>query len=115
MSVRGTSTSEMRFKAYLNGPASIILMACGGRKRVEPMAVTAPARTAAQHQSVPHFVGDGAWSDEKVLGKIPEMVLPAIKRQGSHRSRIINDTGFPNRGDIRLELHGNIAATRQAA
>jgi SRSO17 transposase len=46
------------------------LMACGGRKSVEPMAaVTAPERTAAQHQSLLHFVGSGGWSDEKVLGK----------------------------------------------
>jgi len=45
------------------------LMACGGRKSAESMAaVTAPERTAAQHPSLLHFVG--AWSDEKVLGKV---------------------------------------------
>lgn len=111
MSGRGTKTSEMRFAAYLEGLASVIghadrkaplrdycvgLMACGGRKSVEPMAaVTAPERTAAQHQSLLHFVGSGAWSDEKVLGKIREMVLPAIKRQGPIEAWIIDDTGFP--------------------
>ncbi|MGY3134144.1 SRSO17 transposase [Bradyrhizobium sp. USDA 4501] len=65
MSGRGTKTSEKRFEAYLEGLASVIghadrkaplrdycvgLMACGGRKSVEPMAaVTAPEQAAAQH------------------------------------------------------------------
>ncbi|MGY2803883.1 SRSO17 transposase [Bradyrhizobium sp. USDA 4506] len=114
MSGRGTKTSEMRFAAYLEGLASVIghadrkaplrdyrvgLMACGGRKSVEPMAaVTAPERTAAQHQSLLHFVGSGAWSDEKVLGKVREMVLPAIERQGPIEAWIIDDTGFPKQG-----------------
>jgi hypothetical protein len=30
-------------------------------------AVTAPERTAAQHQLLLHFVGNAGWSDEKVL------------------------------------------------
>ncbi|MGY2843935.1 SRSO17 transposase [Bradyrhizobium sp. USDA 4510] len=114
MSGRGTKTSEKRFEAYLEGLASVIghadrkaplrdycvgLMACGGRKSVEPMAaVTAPERTAAQHQSLLHFVGSGAWSDEKVLGKVREMVLPAIERQGPIEAWIIDDTGFPKQG-----------------
>ena len=69
------------------------------RKSVEPMAaVTAPARTAAQHQSLLHFVGEGGWSDERVLGKVREIVLPAIERQGSVEAWIIDDTGFPKQG-----------------
>jgi hypothetical protein len=39
---------------------------------------TAPAWTAAQHQSQLHFVGIATWSDEEVLAKVHEMVLPAI-------------------------------------
>ena len=47
------------------------LMMPGERKSVEPMAaVTAPARTAAQHQSLLHFVGQSAWSDAEVLAKV---------------------------------------------
>ena len=61
-------------------------------------AVTAPARTAAQHQSLLHFVGEGGWSDERVLGKVREIVLPAIERQGSVEAWIIDDTGFPKQG-----------------
>lgn len=111
---RGAKTSEMRFAAYLEGLVSVIghadrkaplrdycigLMACGGRKSVEPMAaVTAPKRTAAQHQSLLHFVGSGGWSDEKVLGKIREMVVPVIERQGAVEAWIIDDTGFPKQG-----------------
>ena len=69
------------------------------RKSVEPMAaVTAPARTAAQHQSLLHFVGEGGWSDEKVLAKVREMVLPAIERHGPIEAWIIDDTGFPKQG-----------------
>jgi SRSO17 transposase len=62
-------------------------------------AVTAPGRTAAQHQSLLHFVGNAAWSDEKVLAKTRDMVLPAIERQGPIEAWIIDDTGFPKKGE----------------
>jgi hypothetical protein len=56
----------------------------GERKSVEPMAaMTAPDRTAAQHQSLLHFVGQSPWSDEKLLAKVGEMVLPAIERHSN--------------------------------
>jgi SRSO17 transposase len=45
-------------------------------------AVTAPSRTAAQQRSLLHFVGEGNWSDERVLVKMRDMLLPAIERQG---------------------------------
>jgi len=69
------------------------------RKSVEPMAaVTAPERTAAQHQSLLHFVGEGKWSDAKVLAKVRELVLPEIERHGPIEAWIIDDTGFPKKG-----------------
>jgi SRSO17 transposase len=90
--------SELRFSAYVEGLVSVIghadrakplrdycmgLMLPCERKSVEPMAaVTAPARTAAQHQSLLHFVGEGRWSDERVLAKVREMVLPRIEHHG---------------------------------
>jgi SRSO17 transposase len=46
-------------------------------------AITAPERTAAQHQSLLHFAGQGAWSDGAVLAKVREMVLPRIERHGA--------------------------------
>src|SRR5947209_3084114 len=59
-----------------------LLLPCE-RKSVEPMAaVTAPSRVAAQHQSLLHFVGEAPWSDERVLAKVREQVLPAIERHG---------------------------------
>jgi SRSO17 transposase len=115
MNLRVVGDSEPRFSAYVEGLVSVIgradrasplrdyclglMMPCE-RKSVEPMAaVTAPGRTAAQHQSLLHFVGNAAWSDEKVLAKAREMVLPAIERQGPIEAWIIDDTGFPKKGE----------------
>src|SRR5215207_5873441 len=106
--------SESRFAEYVEGIVSVIGHAdrarplrdyCTGlmlpceRKSVEPMAaVTAPGRTAAQHQSLLHFVGEGRWSDERVLAKVREMVLPEIERHGPIEAWIIDDTGLPKKG-----------------
>src|SRR5947209_3389984 len=108
------NASEVRFAAYVEGLVSVIghadrakplrdycvgLLMPGERKSVEPMAaVTAPHRTAAQHQSLLHFVGEGRWSDEKVLAKVRQMVLPAIERHRPIEAWIIDDTGFPKKG-----------------
>ena len=54
------------------------------RKSVEPLAaLTAPGRKAAQHQSLLHFVGQGGWSDERVMSAIRGQVLPSIERHGA--------------------------------
>jgi hypothetical protein len=75
------------------------LMLPGERKSVEPMAAkTAPARTAAQHHSLLHFVGIAPWSDEDVLAKVRELVLPAIERREPIEAWIIDDTAFPKQG-----------------
>ena len=115
MDLRAADASESRFSAYVEGLVSVIghadragplrdycvgLMLPCGRKSVEPMAaVTAPGRTAAQHQSLLHFVGNAAWSDEKVLAKVCEMALPAIERHGPIEAWIVDDTGFPKKGE----------------
>lgn len=111
---RAARACEDRLESYIDGLASVIghadrvrplhdycigLMMPGERKSVEPMAaMTAPERTSAQHQSLLHFVGKGEWSDEKVLAKVRELVLPAIERHGAIRAWIIDDTGFPKQG-----------------
>lgn len=107
--------SEQRFEGYIDALAIVIghadrrapltayctgLLLPGERKSVEPMAaVTAPARVAAQHQSLLHFVGQAPWSDEAVLAKVRELVLPAIERHGPVEAWIIDDTGFPKKGE----------------
>src|ERR1700719_190930 len=114
MGLRAAEDSESRFVAYVEGLTSVIGHAdregplrdyCTGlvmpceRKSVEPMAaVTAPARVGAQHQSLLDLVGEAAWSDERVLAKVREMVLPAIERHGPVEAWIIDDTRFPKQG-----------------
>src|SRR5205814_464385 len=126
MGGRVSGDSESRFAAYVEGLSTVIghadragplrdycvgLMMPGERKSVEPMAaVTAPARTAAQHQSLLHFVGQSAWSDTEVLAKVGEMVLPKIEHHGAIEAWIIDDTGFPKKGNTRSGWRGNIAA-----
>jgi SRSO17 transposase len=69
------------------------------RKSVEPIAaLTAPARTAAQHQSLLHFVGQGDWSDEAVMERIRAQAIPKIEVHGAISAWIIDDTGFPKKG-----------------
>ncbi len=74
-------------------------------------AVTAPERTAAQHQSLLHFVGEGRWSDEKVLAKVREM-SPAgeIVRHGQIKAQDYpRRHGFPQTGPaFGKEWHGSI-------
>src|SRR5437588_12777024 len=121
MNLRSEEGSEARFAAYVEGLASVVghadrtgplrdyctgLMLPGERKSVEPMAArTAPARTAAQHQSLLHFVANAAWSDEDVLAKVRAMVLPAIEKDGPIEAWIIDDTAFPKQGKHSVGVH----------
>jgi SRSO17 transposase len=61
-------------------------------------ALTAPTRTAAQHQSLLHFVGQGEWSDETVMERIRPYTIPRIERHGAICVWIVDDTGFPKKG-----------------
>src|SRR3954466_2251710 len=107
-------SSEVRFADYVAALVGVIghadratplrdyctgLLMPAARKSVEPMAaITAPARVAAQHQSLLHFVGQAPWSDAAVLTKARDLVLPAIERAGPIEAWIIDDTGFPKKG-----------------
>jgi SRSO17 transposase len=109
-----SDASRARFDAYIEALVSVIghadragplrdyctgLLLPGERKSVEPMAaLTAPARTAAQHQSLLHFVGNAGWSDAAVLAKVREIVLPRIEALGAIEATIVDDTGFPKKG-----------------
>jgi SRSO17 transposase len=121
MNLRSEGDADARFSAYVEGLASVVghadrigplrdyctgLILPGERKSVEPMAAkTAPARTAAQHQSLLHFVGVAAWPDQKVLAKVREMVLPAIQQHGPIEAWIIDDTAFPKQGKHSVGVH----------
>jgi SRSO17 transposase len=114
MAMASSARSGSRFASYVEGLAAVIGHAdrvgplgdyCQGlllpceRKSVEPMAaMTAPGRTAAQHQSLLHFIGEASWSDEQVLAKVREQVLPGIERHGPIEAWIIDDTGFAKKG-----------------
>jgi SRSO17 transposase len=76
------------------------LMMPVARKSVEPLAaVTAPARVSAKHQSLLHFVGQSPWSDEALLARVRDRVLPRmIERGGPITVWIVDDTGFPKKG-----------------
>jgi len=86
---------QERFTAYVEALAEVIghadraeplrdycrgLLLPGERKSVEPIAaVTAPARVSAKHQSLLHFVANAPWSNERVLSRIQELILPVIE------------------------------------
>ncbi len=127
MDLPKSGEAASRFSGYIDGLTSAIghadrakplrdycvglMMPCE-RKSVEPMAaITAPERTAAQHQSLLHFVGEGNWSDEKVLAKVREMVLPEMERHGPIEAWIIDDTGFPKKGRHSVRVGVNIAVS----
>jgi SRSO17 transposase len=111
---QASEESEARFAEYVEGLTSVIghvdraeplkdycsgLLAAEGRRSVEPLAAaTAPAKVSAQHQKLLHFVNNAPWSDEPVLAKVQEMVLPAIERHGPIEAWIIDDTSFPKQG-----------------
>jgi|SRR5262245_17700972 len=113
--------SEARFRKYVADLTSVIghadraaplkdycagLLAAEGRRSAEPLAkTTAPAKVSVQHQKLLHFVGNAPWSDERVLGKVVEMVLPAIERHGPIEAWIVDDTSFPKQGKHSVGVH----------
>src|SRR6202162_5152242 len=100
-SVIGHADGALRLRDYCAG-----LLTAEGRKSVEPMAaVTAPARVSVQHQRLLHFVGEGKWSDESVLAKVRELVIPAIERDGPIEVWIIGDTSYPKQGTHPVGVH----------
>ncbi len=105
---------ERRFAAYVEGLANAAghadrkgplknyctgLLLPGDRKSVEPMAARlAPDNVRRMHQSLHHLVADARWSDEAVLDAILDKVLPAMLEQGPVGAWVVDDTGFPKKG-----------------
>ena len=93
--VLGHSDRVRPFEDYCVG-----LLSAEGRKSVEPLAaVTAPERTAAQHQSLLHLVAQAPWSDQAMLSAVRDVVLGCITRDEPVQAWIIDDTGFPKKGE----------------
>jgi SRSO17 transposase len=105
---------ERRFAAYIEGLAEAAghadrniplknyctgLLLPGERKSVEPMAARlAPDNLQRMHQSLHHVVADAPWSDEAVLDRCLDFVLPAMLRQEPIVAWVVDDTGFPKKG-----------------
>src|SRR5712691_11030121 len=121
MDLRSRKEITARFTAYVgeltkvighadrNGPLRDYcagLLATEGRRSVEPMAaVTDPGRVSAQHQKLLHFVANSPWSDERVLAKVCELVVPSMTRHAPIKAWIIDDTGFPKKGEHSVGVH----------
>lgn len=114
MDLQVNDGAEARFGAYAAGLSLTLghadrvrpfhdyctgLLSAEGRKSVEPLAaLTAPERTAAQHQSLLHFVAQAPWSDTAMLKQVCERVLPIITREEPVQALIVDDTSYPKKG-----------------
>jgi len=69
------------------------------RKSVEPIAARlAPGRVRQMHQSLHHIVAEAPWSDEDLLRRVREQVLPAMTSRQKLAAWIVDDSGFPKKG-----------------
>jgi SRSO17 transposase len=105
---------EQRFAAYIEGLAEAAghadrhaplknycmgLLLPGERKSVEPMAARlAGDNVRRMHQSLHHVVADAPWSDEAVLDRCLDFVIPAMLRRDPVVAWVVDDTGFPKKG-----------------
>jgi len=108
------SPQEERFAAYIEGLAEAAghadrhtplknyctgLLLPGERKSVEPMAARLAADNVRRmHQSLHHVVADAPWSDEAVLDRSLDFVIPAMLRRDPVVAWVVDDTGFPKKG-----------------
>lgn len=89
----GHADRQAGLRGYCTG-----LMSPLKRKSVEPMAAhLAPQATRSRHQSLHHFVADSAWSDEQMLLRVAQWVVPAMDFSDG-AWWIVDDTGFPKQG-----------------
>jgi len=90
----GHADRDVPLKNYCTG-----LLLPGERKSVEPMAARlAPDNVRRMHQSLHHLVADAPWSDEAVLDAVLDSVLPAMLACGPVVAWVVDDTGFPKKG-----------------
>jgi SRSO17 transposase len=90
----GHADRHAPLKSYCTG-----LLLPGERKSVEPMAARlAGDNVRRMHQSLHHVVADARWSDEAVLDRCLDFVIPAMLRRDPVVAWVVDDTGFPKKG-----------------
>jgi SRSO17 transposase len=90
----GHADRAVPVKSYCTG-----LLLPGERKSIEPMAARlAPEQVRRMHQSLHHVVADAAWSDQALLARVRDDVLPALEKRGPIVAWIVDDTGLPKKG-----------------
>ena len=57
-----------------------------------------PESVQPMRQSLHHLVAKAPWSDETLLNEVRNQVLPAMQKQGPVVAWIVDDTGFPKKG-----------------
>ena len=70
------------------------------RKSVEPIAAhVGPRAVSAKHQSLLHFVGNSAWSDEAMLRSVHDYAMRRMPEDGRRGFvLVVDDTGHPKQG-----------------
>jgi len=75
------------------------LLLPGERKSIEPMAARLnPRNVQPMRQSLHHVVAKARWSDDALLEQVRNQVLPAMRKHGPVVAWIVDDTGFPKKG-----------------
>ncbi|HLO07402.1 MAG TPA: IS701 family transposase [Terriglobales bacterium] len=93
-SAAGHEDRHAPLKDYCRG-----LLLPGERKSIEPMAARLnPSNVQATRQSLHHLVAKAPWSDETLLSEVRKQVLPAMQKQRPVVAWIVDDTGFPKKG-----------------
>jgi len=93
--VLGHADREAPMHEYCTG-----LMLPLKRKSVEPIAAHVdPQAVSAKHQSLLHFVGNSAWSDEAILRSVHDYVMQRVPKDGRKGwVLVVDDTGHPKQG-----------------
>jgi len=85
------------------------------RKSVEPLAAHMdPLHVRSKHQSLHHFVADSEWSDQAVLGRVRDWVIPTLGIEAGCYW-IVDDSGHPKYGKhsvgVAHQYCGNLGKT----
>src|SRR6187401_2914690 len=90
----GHEDRQTPLKNYCKG-----LLLPGERKSIEPMAARLDAvNVQPMRQSLHHLVAKAPWSDEALLDQVRSYVFPIMKKHGPVVAWIVDDTGFPKKG-----------------